>query len=78
MPTDPVINLDDPVENGGKIVGRRKLADAWTRGMALQKIGAQLMRSFGHRGRPKGVQRFRTFEEANEWEMKFLTARVKK
>ena len=72
---EPIINIDDPV---GKTVGRRKPgADAFARGMELQKNGGELLKAFKLRGRPKGVFRFKTFEEAEEWEMKFLTHRRK-
>lgn len=78
MPLEPFVNLDDPVEKGGKIVGRRKPgADAFQRGMALQKTAGQLLKSFELRGHPKGVFRFKSFEEANEWDMKFLIGRRK-
>ena len=72
---EPIINIDDPA---GKTVGRRKpAADAFERGMQLQKAGAELLKAFELRGRPKGVFRFKTFEEAAEWEMKFLIHRRK-
>ena len=72
---DPIINLDDPV---GKTVGRRQPSqNSFERGMELQKNGGELLKAFKLCGRPKGVFRFKTFEEADEWEMKFLTHRKK-
>ena len=72
---EPIINIDDPI---GKTVGKRQpSADAFERGMELQKNGAELLEAFQLRGRPKGVFRFNTFEEADEWEMKFLIHRRK-
>lgn len=73
---EPIINLDDPV---GKTVGRRKpSADAFSRGMQLQKTAGDLLKAFDLRGQPKGVFRFKTFEEVDEWEMKFRVHRRKK
>ena len=73
---EPIINLDDPI---GKTVGRRKpSADAFERGMQLQKTAGELMEAFEFGGLPKGVFRFNTFEEADEWEMKHRIRRRKK
>ena len=73
---EPIINLDEPI---GKTVGRRKpSADAFERGMQLQKTAGDLMAAFGFGGLPKGVFRFNTFEEADEWEMKNRIRRRKK
>ena len=68
-----VINLDDPV---GKTVGRRKAPrDAFRYGMDLQQLSVDLAKSFGLRGIPKGVYRFNSHEEADEWLMSHLTRR---
>ena len=70
---EPIINIDHPV---GKTVGRRKpSADSFERGMQLQKTAGELLNAFELRGHPKGVFRFKTFEEADEWEMKFRIRR---
>ena len=63
-----VINVDDPV---GKTVGRRRLQDAPKMAMGLQRLVNQVRRSrgFGAICR-KGVFRFHSFEEADEWLMK--------
>ncbi len=67
----PVINLE---ENIGKTVGRRTPPrDAFAYGMGLQKTGAQLLATFGHKGVPRGVYRFHSHEEADAWLMKHLT-----
>jgi hypothetical protein len=60
---DPLINLE---ETPGKTVGRRRSpADGFAAGMQLQEAVA----SFGGRrlGVPKGVYRFHSHEEADEW-----------
>jgi hypothetical protein len=63
-----VINLE---ENIGKTVGRHAVVrDAFKYGMALQKSGSRLTRALGYPRFPKGVFRFRTFEEADAWMMK--------
>lgn len=69
---DP-INLQDPV---GRVVGKRRLRDAFGYGMKLQKAGASLSRAFGCAPIPKGVFRFRSFEEADAW-MDRIRARPK-
>ncbi len=69
-----VINVQDPI---GKTVGRRVLKDAWKAGMGLQKTANQLRLSFGQGGIcPRGVYRFNSHEEADEWMMKMLVARA--
>ena len=66
----PFINLE---ENIGKVVGRRtKSPDALQTGMGLQALAADLHRSFKHRWAPKGVYRFNSHEEADEWMWKML------
>ncbi len=66
----PVINLE---ENIGKVVGRRTQApDPFHTGMGLQSLAIPLHRSFKARWAPKGVYRFRTHEEADEWMWRML------
>ena len=69
-----VINVDEPV---GKTVGRRRLQDAPKMAMGLQRLVNQVRRSrgFGAICR-KGVFRFHSFEEADEWLMKEIVARA--
>ena len=65
-----VINLE---ENIGKVVGRRtKAPDSFRAGMGLQALAVELHKSFKHRWAPKGVYRFKTHEEADEWMWKML------
>ena len=67
---EPIINLEDPVvKTFGK---RRPNPDAVAAGMALQNAGAALFRSQGHGLVPKGVYRFKTHEEADEWWMNMI------
>ncbi len=67
----PIINVED---EPGKTVGRRVLKDT----LALKEGGKAEMeawrKAFKCGGYPKGVFRFKTHEEADEW---WLTARAK-
>ncbi len=66
----PFINFEEKVD---KIVGRRtRTPDAFTSGMQLQSLAVELHRSLGHRWAPKGVYRFKTHEEADEWMYRML------
>lgn len=68
-----VINIEETI---GKTVGRRQPpADALAAGFALQATTNELLRSFGHSLAPKGVYRFRTFEEADAWTLKMTSPR---
>jgi hypothetical protein len=40
--------------------------------MKLQSLAGELHKSFGHRWCPKGVYRFKTHEEADEWMNRML------
>lgn len=64
---EPIINLDDPV---GKTVGRRKApSDSLSYALGLQRTLNQMapLRV------PRGVFRFKTYEEADAWLMDHLT-----
>ncbi len=66
----PAINFEEKI---GKTVGRRTAPrDPFAFGMALQKSGVEMARTFRLRGIPKGVFRFRSHEEADAWLMKHL------
>jgi hypothetical protein len=66
----PFINLEEKFD---KLVGRRvQTPDGFQAGMKLQTLGVQLHRSLRHRWAPKGVYRFRTHEEADEWMTRML------
>ena len=60
---DPIINLE---EMPGKTVGPRRIADGFRFGMGVQKAGASFQRAIGV---PKGVYRFHSHEEADDWLM---------
>lgn len=67
---EPFINVE---ENIGKVVGRRtRKPDAFESGMKLQALAAQLHASLQHHWAPKGVYRFKTHEEADEWMNRML------
>lgn len=67
------MNLQDPI---GKTVGRRLIQDPFAYGMQLQRSGAELQRTFRVPAVPRGVYRFRTFEEADQWMNDLLASRV--
>jgi len=67
-----VVNVEEKI---GKTVGRRVLRDGWEYAMGMQKVAGQLQKSFGAPRFPKGVYRFNSFEEADAWTMKYLTAK---
>jgi hypothetical protein len=69
-----VINTEDPV---GKTVGRRVVKDPWKYGMGLQKAANEMRRSFGQGGIcPRGVFRFSSHEEADQWMIEKLVERA--
>jgi hypothetical protein len=60
---EPIINLDDPV---GKTVGRRRApSDSLGYALGLQKT----LNTLAPLRVPRGVYRFRTYEEADAWLM---------
>ena len=68
-PTFNGVNLQDPIV---KTVGSRRVVNAFEYGMKLQKAGSKLYRTFRTVGIPKGVYRFHTHEEADEWLTRML------
>lgn len=67
----PVINMEEKI---GKTVGRRTAPkDGFKYAMDLQRTANQLMKSWGRGICPKGVYRFKSHEEADEWLMKMMT-----
>lgn len=66
----PAINVEEKID---RFVGRRTgTPDSLQAGMQLQETAVQLHRSFKHRWMPKGVYRFKTHEEADEWMTRML------
>jgi hypothetical protein len=68
---EPIVNLD---ENVGKAVGRRRPADAFATAMKLQKTVNELQSHLTGIC-PKGVFRFKTHKEADEWLLKWMSRR---
>lgn len=66
-----IVNLE---ENIGKTVGRRTAPSDGLKGV-IQTIedARQWKKAFGAPHIPKGVQRFKTHEEADIWLMKMIT-----
>lgn len=64
------VNVQDPV---GKTVGKRRVRDPVAYGMKLQRAAGTLQRALRVPTGPKGVFRFRTFEEADAWLLKIQT-----
>jgi hypothetical protein len=69
---EPVVNLQ---ETFGKVVGKARppSPEEFLKRMAAQFEAMGLKLPY-----PKGVYRFRTFEEANEWEWKHMIQAAKK
>ena len=65
----PVVNVEETI---GKVVGRRVPPNP----TKVQEIGGQIYRSRQFRVCPKGVYRFQTHEEANQWMMKQAVQRA--
>jgi hypothetical protein len=66
----PWINVGEEID---KVVGRRtKAPDPFASGMKLQALAVQLHTSLKQRWAPKGVYRFKTHEEADEWMNRML------
>jgi hypothetical protein len=66
----PFINVEEKID---KVVGRRtRTPDAFASGMKLQSLAVELHRSLKQRWAPKGVYRFKTHEEADEWMNRML------
>jgi len=64
------INVEEKID---RFVGKRtKTPDSLDTGMQLQNTAVELHKSFKHRWWPKGVYRFKTHEEADEWMTKML------
>jgi hypothetical protein len=66
----PVVNIDEKI---GKTVGRRKIKDSLVYGLGLQKSLAQIREEAGFPRFPRGVFKFRSFEEADAWMMRYMT-----
>jgi hypothetical protein len=66
----PFVNLEEKIDRS---VGRRtRTPDSLKNGMQLQAAGVEFHRAFNHRWMAKGIYRFKTHEEADQWMMKML------
>jgi cob(I)alamin adenosyltransferase len=66
----PVVNLEEKID---RFVGRRTgTPDSLKAGMQLQAAAVEFHRAFKHRWAAKGVYRFKTHQEADQWMMKML------
>jgi hypothetical protein len=61
---EPVINIEEKI---GKTVGRRLLPSPMKTTPTQIAEAEQWRTALGRTGIPKGVYRFKTHEEANEW-----------
>jgi hypothetical protein len=67
----PIINVEEKIE---KTVGKRVApADSFAAGMKLQETALQFHKSLRLLLAPKGVYRFKTHQEADQWMMRMLT-----
>ena len=62
--THPVINVEETI---GKTVGRRKPISVGEQARRIQDKGKRIYRASGFRVCTKGVYRFHSHEEADEW-----------
>ncbi|MFM8657265.1 MAG: hypothetical protein ACKOD5_09070 [Chthoniobacterales bacterium] len=66
----PVVNIDEKI---GKTVGRRRIKDSLEYGFGLQESLARIREDAPSPRFPRGVFKFRSFEEADAWTMHYLT-----
>lgn len=67
----PVVNIDEQI---GKTVGRRKAGDPLVVAPGDRARRREMQRAGFFPRFPRGVYRFKTFEEADAWMMKAMTA----
>ena len=66
----PIVNLEEQID---KTVGNRTPpSDSFAAAMKLQETALEFHKTFKNRWAPKGVYRFKTHEEADEWMMRML------
>ena len=64
-----MVNIDEKI---GKTVGRRRIKDSLEYGFGLQELLARIRESAGFPRFPKGVFKFRSFEEADAWMIRYM------
>ncbi len=70
---ESIVNLE---EQPGKTVGKRSApADSFQAGMDLQQTVVDLGKSLGQGLVPRGVYRFQSHQEADEWMMQMIARR---
>lgn len=67
----PVVNIDEQI---GKTVGRRKAGDPLVVAPGDRARKREMQRAGFFPRFPRGVYRFKTFEEADAWMMEAMTA----
>jgi|LakMenEpi03Aug12_release.lakeMendotaPanAssembly.Ray.scaffolds.fasta_scaffold947760_2 hypothetical protein len=67
----PVVNIDEQI---GKTVGRRKAGDPLVVAPGDRARKREMQRAGFFPRFPRGVYRFKTFEEADAWMIKAMTA----
>jgi len=67
---DPVVNVDEKI---GKTVGRRQPGDPLLVAPGDRARKREMQKAGFFPRFPKGVYRFKTFEEADQWMMKAMT-----
>lgn len=66
----PVVNIDEKI---GKTVGRRRVVDPMIVAPGDRARKREMQKAGFFPRIPRGVFRFKTFEEADEWLMKAMT-----
>ncbi len=67
---EPFINLDEKID---RFVGRRGTPDSLSTCNSTKADAIAWREKFGGTGIPKGVYRFKTHEEADEWLWQMMT-----
>jgi hypothetical protein len=66
----PIVNLEEKID---RVVGKRTAPeDSLAAGMKLQATALQMHQSFGNRWPVRGVYRFKTHEEADQWMIRLM------
>ena len=66
----PFINVEEKID---RFVGKRtKTPEGWKAGMQIQATGLEFHNALKHRWLAKGVYRFKTHAEADQWMIKML------
>jgi predicted transcriptional regulator len=66
----PFINVEEKIDRF--VVRRTRTPDGLKAGMRMQASGLEFHKAFKHRWLAKGVHRFKTHEEVDQWMIKML------